>query len=87
MAAQLDYHHMSAIFARFQAAQPEPQGELVHTNAFTLLVAVVLSAQATDVGVNKATAGLSATANSPAVALLTPTSVACADSTTATRRV
>ena len=69
MAAQLDYHPMSAIFARFQAAQPEPQGELVHTNAFTLLVAVVLSAQATDVGVNKATAGLFAVADSAAAML------------------
>ena len=69
MAAQLDYQTMSAIFARFQAAQPEPQGELNHTNAYTLLVAVVLSAQATDVGVNKATAGLFAVADSPAAML------------------
>ena len=52
MAGQRDYQTISAIFARFQAAEPEPQGELHHTNAFTLLVAVVLSAQATDVGVN-----------------------------------
>src|SRR5690606_30070387 len=44
-----------AIFARFHEIEPEPQGELDYINAFTLLVAVVLSAQATDVGVNKAT--------------------------------
>ena len=46
---------VEAIFARFQAIEPEPKGELDYTSAFTLLVAVVLSAQATDVGVNKAT--------------------------------
>src|ERR1700694_5707217 len=45
-------------FRRFQAAMPEPKGELQHINPFTLLVAVVLSAQATDSGVNKATAEL-----------------------------
>src|ERR1700743_3273036 len=39
-------------FRRFQAAMPEPKGELHSVNAFTLLVAVVLSAQATDAGVN-----------------------------------
>ena len=65
MARQLDYHQMRAIFTRFQAAEPEPRGELHHTNAFTLLVAVVLSAQATDTGVNKATAGLFALADTP----------------------
>ncbi len=54
------------IFGRFQAANPEPKGELDHTNAFTLLVAVVLSAQATDVGVNKATRALFAIADTPA---------------------
>jgi endonuclease-3 len=43
------------MFARFQAANPEPKGELESVNPFTLLVAVVLSAQATDAGVNKAT--------------------------------
>jgi len=43
------------IFERFQAADPEPKGELEYVNAYTLLVAVALSAQATDVGVNKAT--------------------------------
>ena len=45
----------SEIFRRFAAIEPEPKGELEHVNAFTLLVAVVLSAQATDAGVNKAT--------------------------------
>jgi NAD(P)-dependent dehydrogenase (short-subunit alcohol dehydrogenase family) len=45
-------------FRRFQAAMPEPKGELQHVNPFTLLVAVVLSAQATDAGVNKATPAL-----------------------------
>src|ERR1039457_1602663 len=40
-------------FRRFQAANPEPKGELRHINPFTLLVAVVLSAQATDAGVNR----------------------------------
>jgi endonuclease III len=54
------------IFRRFQAANPHPKGELEHANAFTLLVAVVLSAQATDVGVNKATRALFAVADCPA---------------------
>ncbi|QRG06516.1 endonuclease III [Xanthobacter dioxanivorans] len=53
-------------FSRFEAQDPEPKGELEHTDAFTLLVAVVLSAQATDVGVNKATRGLFAAAATPA---------------------
>jgi endonuclease-3 len=53
------------IFLRFQAANPEPKGELEHVNPFTLLVAVVLSAQATDAGVNKATRKLFALADSP----------------------
>jgi endonuclease-3 len=65
MAAQLDYHVMQQIFARFQAAEPEPKGELHHVNAYTLLVAVALSAQATDVGVNRATAGLFPVADTP----------------------
>jgi endonuclease-3 len=56
---------VEAIFARFAAAEPEPKGELEHVNAFTLLVAVVLSAQATDAGVNKATRALFAAADSP----------------------
>jgi endonuclease-3 len=52
-------------FRRFQAANPEPKGELQHINSFTLLVAVVLSAQATDAGVNKATPALFALADTP----------------------
>src|SRR6478672_13501060 len=52
-------------FRRFQAAMPEPKGELKHINPFTLLVAVVLSAQATDAGVNKATPALFAAADTP----------------------
>ena len=53
-------------FRRFQAANAEPKGELQHVNPFTLLVAVVLSAQATDAGVNKATPALFAAADTPA---------------------
>jgi endonuclease III len=53
-------------FRRFKAANPEPKGELQHINPFTLLVAVVLSAQATDAGVNKATPALFALADDPA---------------------
>ena len=65
MARQLDYFAMKRIFTRFQAAEPEPLGELHHTNAFTLVVAVALSAQSTDVGVNKATAKLFQIADTP----------------------
>jgi endonuclease-3 len=53
------------VFRRFHAANPEPKGELEYVNAFTLLVAVVLSAQATDVGVNKATRALFKIADTP----------------------
>jgi endonuclease-3 len=53
------------IFRRFHAVNPEPKGELEHTNPFTLLVAVVLSAQATDAGVNKATRRLFDLADTP----------------------
>ena len=52
-------------FERLSAADPTPQTELVFTNTFTLLVAVVLSAQATDKGVNKATEALFRKADSP----------------------
>jgi endonuclease-3 len=52
-------------FRRFEAVKPEPKGELIHINPFTLLVAVVLSAQATDAGVNKATPALFALADTP----------------------
>jgi endonuclease III len=65
MAKQLDYHSIRAIFDRFQAAEPEPKGELEHVNAYTLVVAVALSAQATDKGVNKATRALFAVADTP----------------------
>ncbi len=53
------------IFRRFSVQRPEPKGELEHVNVFTLLVAVVLSAQATDAGVNKATRALFAIADTP----------------------
>ncbi|MGJ5196780.1 endonuclease III [Bradyrhizobium sp. HKCCYLRH1030] len=52
-------------FSRFAQANPEPKGELEHLNPYTLLVAVVLSAQATDAGVNKATRPLFAVADTP----------------------
>jgi len=55
----------TAIFAEFARASPNPQGELEHVNAYTLLVAVVLSAQSTDAGVNKATRPLFAVADTP----------------------
>ena len=53
------------IFRRFSVQRPEPKGELEHVNPFTLVVAVALSAQATDVGVNKATRALFAIADTP----------------------
>ena len=54
---------IAEIFRRFALQRPEPKGELEHTNAFTLVVAVALSAQATDKGVNKATRALFAAAD------------------------
>jgi len=54
------------MFARLEARDPHPETELEYANPFELLVAVVLSAQATDVGVNRATPGLFALANTPA---------------------
>jgi endonuclease III len=57
------------IFARFRAANPQPRTELIYKSAFELLVAVILSAQATDKSVNKATAELFRTANTPAAIL------------------
>ncbi|WP_374679482.1 endonuclease III [Hydrocarboniphaga effusa] len=54
-----------AIYERLRAANPHPTTELRYTTPFELLVAVVLSAQATDVGVNKATARLFPVANTP----------------------
>ena len=62
---QLTNAEVEEVFRRFQAANPEPKGELKHINPFTLLVAVVLSAQATDAGVNKATPALFAAADTP----------------------
>ncbi len=56
---------IETFFSRLQAADPEPKGELDYTNPYTLLVAVVLSAQATDVGVNKATGPLFKVADNP----------------------
>ena len=53
------------VFRLLSQTNPDPQTELTFTNAYTLLVAVVLSAQATDVGVNKATKGLFAAADTP----------------------
>jgi endonuclease-3 len=57
---------ISEAFRRFADANPEPKGELFHIDPFTLLVAVVLSAQATDAGVNKATPALFRAADTPA---------------------
>ena len=64
-AKQLPYHTIREIFKRFEASEPEPKGELDHTNAYTLVVAVALSAQSTDVGVNKATKELFKIADTP----------------------
>jgi endonuclease-3 len=60
-----DPGRVEEIFHRFAAARPEPKGELEYVNPYTLLVAVVLSAQATDAGVNKATRGLFKAADTP----------------------
>ena len=65
MARQLDYKTIKEIFRRFHEAEAEPKGELEHVNAYTLLVAVALSAQATDAGVNKATRALFKVADTP----------------------
>jgi endonuclease III len=65
MTRKLSAKKIEEIFRRFQAREPEPQGELEHVNPYTLLVAVVLSAQATDKGVNKATRPLFAVADTP----------------------
>ncbi len=65
MTKQLDYHTICEIFRRFRESEPEPKGELYHVNAYTLVVAVALSAQATDAGVNKVTKGLFAVADAP----------------------
>jgi endonuclease-3 len=60
---------IEALFARLAARNPEPRSELDYSDPFTLLVAVVLSAQATDTGVNRATRGLFAQAATPAALL------------------
>jgi endonuclease III len=65
MAKQLPYQTLREVFRRFQAAEAAPEGELNHVNAYTLVVAVALSAQATDAGVNKATAELFKIADTP----------------------
>ena len=64
-ASRLKPGEVEEIFRRFHAANPEPQGELHYVNPYTLLVAVVLSAQATDEGVNRATRPLFAIADTP----------------------
>ncbi|MGR3541236.1 MAG: endonuclease III [Hasllibacter sp.] len=62
----LPYPVQAEIFRRLEAAEPEPKGELEHVNAYTLVVAVALSAQATDAGVNRATRALFRVADTPA---------------------
>jgi endonuclease-3 len=61
----LDKAEIAEVFRRFQSIEAEPKGELENVNAYTLLVAVVLSAQATDAGVNKATRALFKRADTP----------------------
>lgn len=65
MAKPLDYHAIHEIFTRLRDIEAEPKGELHHVNAYTLVVAVALSAQATDAGVNKATKALFEIADTP----------------------
>ncbi|WP_133487276.1 endonuclease III [Aliiroseovarius marinus] len=65
MAKQLGYHQIREIFERFREQEAEPKGELEHVNVYTLVVAVALSAQATDAGVNKATRALFKVADTP----------------------
>lgn len=64
-ASRLKPDDIAEIFRRFHAANPQPRGELLYVNPYTLLVAVVLSAQATDEGVNRATKPLFAIADTP----------------------
>ena len=59
------HEELVEMFSRFRKLRPEPRGELYHTNPFTLVVAVALSAQATDEGVNKATRHLFEVADTP----------------------
>ena len=65
MAPKMKLADIDIVFERLSQKMPNPQTELAFTNPYTLLVAVVLSAQATDVGVNKATKGLFAAADTP----------------------
>jgi endonuclease III len=65
MVKQMDYNTIREVFRRFHEAEAEPKGELEHVNAYTLVVAVALSAQATDAGVNKATRELFKIADTP----------------------
>ena len=55
MTKSLSKNNIWEIFSRFSKVTPEPKGELEYTSPYTLLIAVVLSAQSTDIGVNKAT--------------------------------
>ena len=61
----MNKNNIKEIFKRFKNNNPEPKGELIYSSSYTLLVAVVLSAQATDVSVNKATKNLFKLAKSP----------------------
>jgi endonuclease-3 len=63
--SRLSKAEIGTFFERLEAKMPEPKGELEHVNPYTLLVAVVLSAQATDAGVNKATRPLFKVADTP----------------------
>ena len=63
--SKLKASEITKLFGVLQAERPEPKSELEHLNPYTLLVAVVLSAQATDAGVNKATGPLFARAGTP----------------------
>ena len=65
MTKNLSKKNIWEMFSRFSKITPEPKGELEYTSPYTLLVAVVLSAQSTDVGVNKATKKLFAVAKTP----------------------
>ena len=65
MSVATEYRRLTEIFTRFRNRTAEPKGELEHTNAFTLLVAVALSARATDKGVNLATRSLFEVADTP----------------------
>jgi endonuclease-3 len=63
--SRLKPDEIALLFSRLQAKNPEPKGELDYVNPYTLLVAVVLSAQSTDVGVNRATKPLFAKVDTP----------------------